>query len=194
MTKVEFLASLALLLGKYKYPQDEITRLWKLILLYADLLFTPTMQLKRLLIIGNSNQFHDVLPGTSIGLVYEDTDEIYAEIERAGAHLAAAAMNNLIGDTQQNSSHVALINTLCWDRVAVVELPEGIKAADNAQKSASGNYLGTLGLSHNYDPVSYNSSLGVVSAKSLSVNAQAPVTFHVDVCCSRLIHILTTIL
>lgn len=50
---VEFLASMAHIQScvkkaAYKFPTDELHRLWKLLLL---------------------NQFHDVLPGTSIGLV-----------------------------------------------------------------------------------------------------------------------------
>lgn len=56
---VEFLASMAhiqslIKKAAYKFPTDELHRLWKLLLL---------------------NQFHDVLPGTSIGLVssFEDT-------------------------------------------------------------------------------------------------------------------------
>lgn len=56
---VEFLASMAQIQSlvkkaAYKFPTDELYRLWKLLLL---------------------NQFHDVLPGTSIGLVssFKDT-------------------------------------------------------------------------------------------------------------------------
>lgn len=56
---VEFLASMAhiqslIKKAAYKFPTDELHRLWKLLLL---------------------NQFHDVLPGTSIGLVssFDDT-------------------------------------------------------------------------------------------------------------------------
>ena len=48
---VEFLSSLALFSGpgqKFVYPQEELSRLWKLVLL---------------------NQFHDVLPGSSITMV-----------------------------------------------------------------------------------------------------------------------------
>lgn len=56
---VEFLASMAHIQSHvkkaaYKFPTDELHRLWKLLLL---------------------NQFHDVLPGTSIGWVspFNDT-------------------------------------------------------------------------------------------------------------------------
>jgi alpha-mannosidase len=46
------------------YPRAELDRLWKLLLL---------------------NQFHDILPGSSIRLVYDDAERDLAEIE-AGAH------------------------------------------------------------------------------------------------------------
>ena len=52
MRDVEILSSLALVLGRkeqrFDYPSSELTRLWKIVLL---------------------NQFHDVLPGTSINAV-----------------------------------------------------------------------------------------------------------------------------
>lgn len=55
---VEFLASMAhiqsvIKKAAYKFPTEELHRLWKLLLL---------------------NQFHDVLPGTSIGLVSSPKD------------------------------------------------------------------------------------------------------------------------
>jgi alpha-mannosidase len=43
------------------YPRAELDRLWKLLLL---------------------NQFHDILPGSSIGLVYEDAVRDFGELER----------------------------------------------------------------------------------------------------------------
>jgi alpha-mannosidase len=43
------------------YPRAELDRLWRLLLL---------------------NQFHDILPGSSIGLVYEDAARDFAELER----------------------------------------------------------------------------------------------------------------
>ncbi len=43
----------------YSYPHDELERLWRLLLL---------------------NQFHDVLPGTSINIVYNDAMQYYKGI------------------------------------------------------------------------------------------------------------------
>ena len=51
-------------------PCDELDRLWKLLLL---------------------NQFHDILPGSSIGLVYEDAERDLAEVENGAEAIASAA-------------------------------------------------------------------------------------------------------
>src|SRR6266850_5894605 len=52
----EFLAT-----ARGDYPRDELDALWKLLLV---------------------QQFHDILPGSSIGLVYEDARRDFEELER----------------------------------------------------------------------------------------------------------------
>jgi alpha-mannosidase len=69
-----------------EYPRAELDRLWKLLLL---------------------QQFHDILPGSSIRLVYEDAARDFAELERG---IAA-----LIGEGGQ------LVNTTCFTRRDVVD-------------------------------------------------------------------------
>jgi alpha-mannosidase len=59
------------------YPRAELDRLWKLLLL---------------------NQFHDILPGSSIRLVYEDAERDLAEIERAADAICGS------GDTPVNTT------------------------------------------------------------------------------------------
>ena len=61
-TSAEKLNSLAMLLGK-KYPQETLNKGWENILL---------------------NQFHDILPGSSIKEVYEVTDREYKQIISSG--------------------------------------------------------------------------------------------------------------
>ena len=57
---VEFLHSLAQAkLQEHSYPQDEINENWKILL---------------------RNQFHDILPGSSITEVYEDAAEEFAQL------------------------------------------------------------------------------------------------------------------
>jgi alpha-mannosidase len=72
------------------YPRTELDRLWKLVLL---------------------QQFHDVLPGSSIGLVYEDARRDFDEVE-AGA-------DALCGEGDEP------VNTTPWPRREVVRDPAG---------------------------------------------------------------------
>ncbi|NDJ78066.1 MAG: alpha-mannosidase [Chloroflexi bacterium] len=76
----EALASIALLLGR-DYPQTELNTAWQIVLL---------------------NQFHDILPGSSIGQVYEDAERDYAQALR----LASAALDDAL---------VAIAEHIRWD-------------------------------------------------------------------------------
>ena len=58
-----FLATLASLTAGYRYPQAELNKAWELVCL---------------------NQFHDIIPGSSIGPVYVESQEQYAAV-RASA-------------------------------------------------------------------------------------------------------------
>ena len=78
----EFLSSLA----DSDYPRAELERLWQLLLL---------------------NQFHDILPGSSIRLVYEDAERDLAEVE-AGA--------NALSDRVLGVAAVVPVNTIGCDR------------------------------------------------------------------------------
>ena len=103
----EFLSGVAMLDG-FAYPQDAIYDLWKPFL---------------------CNQFHDILPGSSIREVYADADEDYAHILgnltklRETALKANAAKVNTAGE----GTPVVVTNTLGWDRddVASAPLPNG---------------------------------------------------------------------
>ncbi|MBD0329223.1 MAG: alpha-mannosidase [Thermoleophilia bacterium] len=63
----EFLAAT----GEGEYPRAELDRLWKLLLL---------------------NQFHDILPGSSIGLVYEDAERQLEEVLRGAEAICARVL------------------------------------------------------------------------------------------------------
>jgi alpha-mannosidase len=71
---VEFLSSIALRLGLLSYPQAELERLWKLLLVI---------------------QFHDIIPGTSIVEVYQRTTSDFNEIEELAARLRTTAASAL---------------------------------------------------------------------------------------------------
>lgn len=86
----EVLCVASSLAGPGDYPRAELEAIWKLVLL---------------------NQFHDILPGSSITQVYTDSAAQYEEVFRRGSALIHAATAG--GDTP--------INTLALDRREVVE-------------------------------------------------------------------------
>lgn len=100
---LEFLATLAWMRGG-AYPHDEINALWRTVLL---------------------NQFHDIIPGSSIKEVYADSAEDYAQVLAEAERLREAALKCLSGDTRAAKKHRAVLNTLGWPRSEVVALPEG---------------------------------------------------------------------
>jgi alpha-mannosidase len=70
----EFLAVWASLTTDYNYPYEDLNRAWELVCL---------------------NQFHDILPGSSIGLVYQDSERDYAEVRKLGEGVREAALSVL---------------------------------------------------------------------------------------------------
>jgi alpha-mannosidase len=100
---IEFLSVLADLLGKeQKYPQKELNRLWEKLLL---------------------NQFHDVLPGSSIRQVYEDCKEIYDEIELKGKEILKTAVDRISSSVKKGNNSILVFNTIGWRRDDVLFLP-----------------------------------------------------------------------
>ncbi len=74
-----------------KYPSDELERLWKLVLL---------------------NQFHDIIPGSSVNEVYRDSDRDYAEILEKGNALIEKSLAQIGAklDTNQCEKPMALFH------------------------------------------------------------------------------------
>ncbi|KAJ3055083.1 Glycoside hydrolase, 38 vacuolar alpha mannosidase, partial [Rhizoclosmatium hyalinum] len=102
LREVEFLSTLALAnphknSSSFTYPKAELDRLWKLVLL---------------------NQFHDVLPGSSIKMVYDDAAAFYKDIEKSGNKLKADALKALLGSMagkeKATSQAIAIVNTTSW--------------------------------------------------------------------------------
>ncbi|MHA1266149.1 MAG: alpha-mannosidase [Candidatus Helarchaeota archaeon] len=95
---LEFLSNIACLYG-YSYPIDTITRLWKILLF---------------------NQFHDILPGSSIPQVYEDTRNDFQRLERVSARLLSEALNMLLKQISTPANGLLLFNSHPWHRAEVI--------------------------------------------------------------------------
>ena len=117
----EMLSALALALGQQTYPAAQLEEYWKLVL---------------------TNQFHDIIPGSSIAEVYRDSTEDYRLVLGEAAALRDTALASLAPASLAPDAHKVLaFNTLGFTRREVVELPEG---TPGMQASASGQSLGLL--------------------------------------------------
>jgi alpha-mannosidase len=117
---VEFLSAVAHALNGLDYPTAELDRMWKLVL---------------------TNQFHDIIPGSSIDLVYQDSNVHYQDVLGSGAALRNQALVALLGRPAAAPGNICAVNTLGVDRREVVELPEG---AQGGQAGADGRPLGVV--------------------------------------------------
>ena len=81
----EWLSMLAKLLCGKKFPKDELHRGWEMIL---------------------TNQFHDILPGSSIGSVYDQCDLDYAEIREIGESVLSDAKRAIAGGIARDRGYV----------------------------------------------------------------------------------------
>lgn len=102
---VEFLATAAGRLAGHPYPKESLDHLWKLVLL---------------------NQFHDILPGSSIKEVYVDSAAQYGEIERVGTQLrseAARALAGALPPVEIGDTKYLALNTIGFGRSEVVVGP-----------------------------------------------------------------------
>jgi len=107
LKNVELFSSLASLQGEFNYPKQGLDKLWKLVL---------------------TNQFHDVIPGTSIGPVYVDAHNWYKEVyELGGGFLETALSAVATKNKAQSEGGSVAFNSLSWERKEVVELPKGTK-------------------------------------------------------------------
>lgn len=114
---VEFLSAIAHATRQYAYPNAELDRLWKLVL---------------------TSQFHDIIPGSSIRLVYEDSNAHYQTVLGTGAALRNQAAVALLGQPVERGQQVCVVNTTSFNREEVIELPQGTKGI---QTGADGKSL-----------------------------------------------------
>jgi alpha-mannosidase len=92
------------------------------------------------------NQFHDILPGSSIREVYIDATETHQQAQRIGAHLLNTALDQLSSTINtsplKKGKAVMVFNPLAWERTDLVTLalPDG-DTADYAVFDANGREI-----------------------------------------------------
>lgn len=113
----EFLSSMAMFNCDAEYQQDKLYEGWKIIL---------------------CNQFHDILPGSSIEEVYEVADKDYEKVLKAGSEVRSDALKALTkkidtGDTAMEKGRpIVVYNTLSWTRDDIVHVEVEVDTDDFA--------------------------------------------------------------
>jgi alpha-mannosidase len=109
MHDVEFLCAIAFKLGLGPYPQAEINKLWEIVLL---------------------NQFHDILPGTSITEVHQEALQQLMTVKFDADTIKSKILSKLTTsvdspDTERKPSTTTPVNTIGFSRLEVAEMPDG---------------------------------------------------------------------
>jgi alpha-mannosidase len=94
----EFLATAASLGGDYTYPQATLNKAWELICL---------------------NQFHDIIPGSSIGPVYVESQAQYAEIRQ----MAEGVIDGALAALAPAGTDLAIVNPTSFARNDLAFVP-----------------------------------------------------------------------
>ena len=85
-----------------KYPSKELDQMWKKLLI---------------------NQFHDIIPGSSINLVYQTTHKEYEEIQQGCDALISNSAKLLFKDDPDS---FVLVNTLSYSWKGMIQVPESL--------------------------------------------------------------------
>lgn len=108
------------LAGYASYPQDRLYESWKIVL---------------------RNQFHDILPGSSITAVYEDCRTEYAEAEGLAQSALKDGLTRLTALVDAEGPGWLLFNSLPWTRSELVQLPWEARFTGKRWRDAAGNIL-----------------------------------------------------
>lgn len=100
--------------GGEEYPAEKMEEAWKILLI---------------------NQFHDILPGTSIHEAMENTREEYAQLRQLGGELVRKGKDGILNKVSVKDDSVLVWNMLTWQTKGIVkaEIPhmaKGIKNSD----------------------------------------------------------------
>jgi len=107
LREAELWGGVAVHLADFDFPYDNWDAAWKSVLL---------------------NQFHDILPGSSIHRVYEEAEAQLAEVVGAAETIARKAARSLLDE----SDSVTWFNSLSWARQPLVAHAEGMQGLQNS--------------------------------------------------------------
>ncbi len=95
------------------YPNEDMEKAWKILLI---------------------NQFHDILPGTSIHEAMENTRAEYAELRKLGGRLIRDGKNKILNNISVKNDSILVWNMLTWQTKGLVnaEIPYAAKGIKNS--------------------------------------------------------------
>ncbi|MFW5714147.1 MAG: alpha-mannosidase, partial [Brevefilum sp.] len=102
LREMEMWGGAAIHLAGFDFPYDHWDQAWKTVLI---------------------NQFHDILPGSSIRRVYEEAEAQLAGVLETATGIAQAAGQSLL----EESDAVTWFNSLSWERKPLLQLPDGMQ-------------------------------------------------------------------
>lgn len=107
------------------YPKEALDTMWERVLL---------------------NQFHDILPGSSIRQVYEDTTVDYEKILKEGGELIQDTLAEIGEKMGLGDDAILLVNTLSFDRDDMALIPYSDKIHKDTQLIAEGKEVSVSAL------------------------------------------------
>ncbi len=115
---LEWASSMAKIINNTPYPTEIIDKGWEIICL---------------------NQFHDIIPGSSIKKVYEDSKEQYEEIIQIGEATLQSRLEGIAKEVATGKKAVVVFNSLSFERYDLVrfEYPNPVVIYDDGQEIES---------------------------------------------------------
>jgi alpha-mannosidase len=104
LREAEMWGGAAGVLGDFEFSPETLSETWTAVLL---------------------NQFHDILPGSSIRRVYEEAEAAYDRVIRTAGQVARQAVATITDE----SVALTVFNSLSWERTVLLPLPEGFVGA-----------------------------------------------------------------
>ena len=139
LTTAEKACALAAVVDKADYPRRGLQGAWQ------DILF---------------NQFHDILPGTSIRRAYDDVDAVYDRAESALETITESALSALANplDTQGEGQPLMVYNPLSWRRSdlawAILDyktVPGSVRVRDADGRSVPGQVVSRMRIYESFE-------------------------------------------
>ncbi|GAB3419498.1 alpha-mannosidase [Flindersiella endophytica] len=119
LREAELWSTAAAVAGKLDYPYDDLDRIWKAVLL---------------------NQFHDILPGSSIHWVHREAEETYARLAVELEEIIGKAQKALAGDGDET----IVFNATPFDLHGVPALGAAVAHGSHAPKVSASKAGGTI--------------------------------------------------